>query len=139
MAASIIAPGEAGGGVMVIKVTGEASTDAGGIGAVANPEGTSLLITRATWHIDTPSTGAANVNIGVGDADADNTDIINALAANGAIAGKVYNGQARQNTAKTEITAPAVWTDAKYITFKGSASTAGLVAYLYVEYIRLAK
>jgi hypothetical protein len=82
------------------------------------------------------STGAANLGIGVGASGAKATDILNDLAVNGAITDKVYNGHAMQNTAKTEIQAPALWTTDKYITFTGSASTVGLEAYLFVEYVR---
>ena len=64
-------------------------------------------------------------------------DILNDLAAGGAIDDKVYNGHVMQNGAKTEITAPALWTSTTYLTFTGSADTSGLTARLYLEYIRL--
>lgn len=122
-----------GKGVMSIAVTGTAGT---AIGGVLNPEGVDVLILRATWKITTASTGAATVNIGVGAAvNTDATDIINALAANGAVTGW-YNGHVQQNGAKTAISAPAVWEAGKYVTFTGSAATTGLVATLYLEYIR---
>ena len=92
---------------------------------------------RATWHVITPSTGAANLSCGVDASGGTFTDIISGLAVNGSIAGKVYNGHAMQNTTKTEIEAPAIWTAAKKLGFTGSASTAGLVGRLYVEYIRI--
>jgi hypothetical protein len=125
------------GGVLCIEVTGSTSTDNAGIGAFANPEGADCLILRATWHVITASTGAANITIGVGASTAANSDIINALAVNGSITDKLYNGHAMQNTTKTEITVPAHWDSDDYITFTGSASTAGLVGRLYVEYIRI--
>lgn len=122
-----------GKGVMSIAVAGTSGT---AIGGVANPEGVDVLILRATWKITTASTGAATVNIGVGAAvNTDATDIINALAANGAVTGW-YNGHVMQNGAKTAISAPAVWSANKFVTFTGSAATTGLVATLYLEYIR---
>ena len=136
MSATIQAPGAVGGGVLVIKVEGAASTAAAGLGAIANPEGVDLLILRTTWFVDVESTGSANISIGVTTAAAKATDILNALDANGAT-GKAYNGHAMQNTAKTEISAPAIWSAAKYITFTGSATSVGMVAYLMVEYVRL--
>lgn len=136
MSAEIQALGAVGGGVMVIKVTGAATTDAAGLGSIANPEGVDLLILRTTWFVDTESAGSANISIGVTTAAAAATDILNALDANGA-AGKAYNGHAMQNSAKTEITAPAIWSSSKYITITGSASSAGMVAYLMIEYVRL--
>lgn len=124
-------------GKLVIKLTGATTTDNAGLGAVLNPEGQDLMILRTQLYVKTASTGAANLSAGVTTVAAAATDIVNALAMNGAIAGKVYNGSTVQTTAKTEITAPAKWEAAKYITFTGSADTTGLVAYLYVEYVRL--
>ncbi len=129
---------EGRGGTLAIDLTGENDLTAGGLGAIQNPWGEDVLILRATLYIGTPSTGAANLDVGVAAAAAtDATDIINALAVNGAITGKVYNGHAMQNTAKTEITAPAVWQDDYYVTFTGSASTVGLVAKLLLECVPL--
>jgi hypothetical protein len=136
MSAAIEALGAVGGGVLVIKVTGAAVTANAGLGAIANPEGVDLLILRTTWFVDVESTGSANISIGVTTVAAAATDILNALDANGA-AGKAYNGHAMQNSAKTEITAPAIWSAAKYITITGSATSAGMVAYLMVEYVKL--
>ncbi len=125
-----------GKGALSIKITGVASTDNGGVGAIANPEGVTLIILRTTLLVTTQTTGAANLAIGVAaDAVSKATDILNDLAM-GATTGKAYNGSAPQTTAKTEITAPALWTASKFLTFTGSASTAGLDATLYVEYVR---
>jgi len=136
MSATIQAPGAVGGGVLVIKVEGEASTAAAGLGSILNPEGVDLLILRTTWFVDVESIGSANIGIGITTAAAKATDILNDLDANGA-AGKAYNGHAMQNTAKTEITAPAIWSSDKYLTITGSAASTGLVGYLMVEYVRL--
>jgi hypothetical protein len=128
---------EARGGTLCLNITGVASTAAGGIGSFLNPFGVDVLITRATLYVGTPSTGAANIDIGVGASALDSTDIINALAMNGALTGKLYNGHAMQNTTKTEITAPAVWQDDYYVNLTGSGSTVGLVAKLFLECIPL--
>lgn len=128
---------EGRGGTLAIDITGVASTDNGGIGSLLNPWGEDVLILRATLYVATPSTGAANIDIGIGASALDSTDIINALAMNGAITGKVYNGHAMQNTAKTEITAPIVWQDDYYLNLTGSATTVGLVAKLFLECIPL--
>lgn len=129
---------EGRGGVLTIDVTGVTAATAGGIGAIANPEGTTLLILRTTWQVITPSTGGANIGIGVAaNATTKATDMLNDLAADGAITGKVYNGHVMQNGAKTEIAAPALWTADKFVTITGSASSVGMVARLYIEYVRL--
>jgi hypothetical protein len=127
-----------GKGLLAIDITGVTGTGNGAIGAVKNPEGVDVLITRCYLYVKTQSTGAANLSCGVASAaDGATTDIINALAVGGAT-GKYYNGQAQQVTAKTEVTAPAVWTKDYFINFTGSASTAGLVGTLFVEYVRTA-
>ena len=126
-----------GRGVMSIRLTGGTSTDNAGLGQVANPEGVPVLILRSTLVVLAPSSGAANLSAGIGAAGAAATDIINVLAMNGVAANTAYNGHAMQNTAKTAITAPALWTTDKFITFTGSASTAGLDARLLVEYARI--
>lgn len=127
-----------GRGALTIDIAGAAVATAGGLGALANPEGVSLLITKATLEIISPSTGAANLGIGVAaSATTKATDVLNDLDVNAPSAGDWYNGFARQNGAKTQISAPAVWTASKYLTLTGSATTAGLSARLYLEYIRL--
>lgn len=133
MAISVNAEGK---GVMSIAITGAASTDGGGIGALANPEGVDVVILRATLRIVTASTGAATISIGVAaNGTTSATDIFNAITANGAVTGW-YNGFVMQNGAKTAISAPAVWESSKYVTLTGSASTAGFSGVLYLEYIR---
>jgi len=126
------------GGLLRIDITGGASTANAGLGAIANPEGVPLLITRGVLRYKTASTGAANLSIGIA---ADNasaaTDLINALAANGVSANDCYNCHARQNTAKTAIAVPVLWTATKFLTITGSATTAGMTAELFIEYIRL--
>jgi hypothetical protein len=108
------------------------------VGALLNPEGVALLITKATIHFIAPSDGAANLGIGIGaTAATKGTDVLNDLDVNGVAAASWYNGHVRQNGAKTEITAPAVWGATEYLTFTGSGSTVGLSGRLYLEYIRL--
>jgi hypothetical protein len=127
--------GEGHGGCLTIHITGAASAAAAGLGSIANPEGRTLLILRSTIYFVTKSTGGANLSVGVTTAAAAATDIINTLAVGGVTDATVYNGHAMQNTSVTEITTPAIWTSAKYITITGSATTVGLEAYLYLEYI----
>ena len=130
-------PNAEGKGFLSAPVTGTTSTDGGAMCALANPEGQTIYILRSYLVVTTPSTGAANINVGVGaTAATDATDMINALAINGALTGKIYNGSTIQATTKTEVSAPAAWTSGKFVTCTGSASTAGFAGTLYVEYIR---
>jgi hypothetical protein len=126
-----------GRGTLTIKVTGVASVANGGVGAVLNPEGVDVIILRTTFYAVTPSTGAANLSADVASAaNGAATDILNACDVVATTAKTMWNGHAMQNTAKTQITAPALWQAGYYITFTGSASCVGLVGYLFVEYVR---
>lgn len=124
---------EGKGNTLSIAITGAASTDNAGLGSLKNPFGVDVLILRATLHNITQSTGAATLSIGVTTAAAAATDVLNALDINGAAADSWYNGHVMQNGAKTAITAPALWTAAKYLTLTGSATTAGYTGVLYLE------
>lgn len=121
------------GGQIAIDFVGGASVAAAGLGQIENPDDVSLLILRSTFVFKTPSTGAANLSVGVAASGASATDILNALAVNGLAANAPYNGHVMQNGAKTAIGAPALWATDKYITFTGDASTAGLTGTLYLE------
>lgn len=126
-----------GRGMLAIDVTGLVAATDGAIGAILNPEGVDVLVTRTILYVKTNSAGAANLSCGIAATKTTAaSDIINALAM-GAAAGKYYNGQAQQVSAKTEVTAPAVWAAGKYLNFTGSASTVGLTATLFVEYLRV--
>jgi phage gp45-like len=119
-------------GAFVIDLVGTTSTDGGAIAAVANPEGQKLIITEAYVIVDTPSTGAANLNAGVAaNATTSDTDLVNALAINGSITGNVYNGPAP--AAKAAV---GTWGATEYITASGSADSTGFRGRLFVKYIR---
>ena len=131
-------PNAEGKGWMSIALAGVVAATGGAIASVANPEGVSVLITRSILYVATPSTGVANVNVGVGaTATTDATDMINALAINGAITGKYYNASTIQGTTKTEVSAPAVWTATTFVNVTGSADSSGFVGTLYIEYLRV--
>jgi len=123
-------------GWLEIDITGVASAANAGIGEIANPEGCTLAITRAFLYFATGSTGAANLDIGVGASGAKTTDIVSTMAVlQATVGGKAFYGPAAQ-AAETEV--PTVlWTSTTYLTFTGDATTVGLAAKLYVEYIRL--
>jgi hypothetical protein len=123
-------------GWLEIDITGVASTANAGIGEIANPEGTTVGITRAFLYFTTGSTGAANLDIGVGASGAKASDIISAMSVIEAdVGGELNYGPAAQ-VAETECPT-ALWTSSTYLTFTGSATTVGLAAQLFVEYIRI--
>ena len=125
-----------GRGVLPIRITGAASAAAGGQGEIANPEGVDVLITRTTLVVFDNSTGATDLSCGIAASGGTFTDIISALAM-GSAGGSIYNGHARQATAKTAITGPALWTAALVLGITASATAVGLDALLLVEYIRI--
>lgn len=112
-------------------LTAVTTTTAGGAAAIANPEGVDLIITRAVLYIPTASAGAATVDVGVaanGTTSADNLIDGVSVAATGAkdnISDAGTNGKARQ-----------VWGASQYVTATASATLAGMVGYLYIEYLR---
>ena len=123
------------GGYIEIPLNGAALFAGGEVAAVLNPEGVPVIITDVKLYVDTPSTGAANLSVGIAaNGTTSDTDMINALAVNGAITGKAYHGM----TALAAKGEAQVWGATEYITATGSASTAGFVGRLFVQYIRTA-
>ena len=127
-------PNSFAGGYLEISLTGAALFAGGEVAACLNPEGVPLIITDVKLYVDTPSTGAANLNVGIAaNGTTSDTDMINALAVNGAITGVAYHGM----TALAAKGAAQVWGATEYITATGSASTAGFTGRLFVQYIRV--
>lgn len=123
-------------GMMKITITGVASTANAGIGEVANPEGVKLGILRTYLYARTGSTGAVNLDVGIAASGAKGTDILSAFdGAQATIGGKLFYCQA---VPVNETEDAVVWTATNYLTFTGSATSVGLDADLYIEYIRLA-
>jgi len=123
-------------GWLEIDLTGAASAANAGLGEIANPEGCTIGITRAFLYFTTGSTGAANLDVGIGASGAKCSDIVSAMdVIQATVGGKFVFGPAAQ-VAETE-SPTAKWTSTTYLTFTGSASTAGLAAKLFVEYIRI--
>jgi hypothetical protein len=127
-------PNSFAGGYLEIPLTGAALFAGGEVAACLNPEGVPLIITDVKLYVDTPSAGAANLNVGIAaNGTTSDTDMINALAVNGAITGVAYHGM----TALAAKGAAQVWGATEYITATGSASTAGFAGRLFVQYIRV--
>lgn len=109
------------------------TTTAGGALSIPNPEGVDVIITRAVLYIPTPSAGAATVDLGVaanGTTSADN--LIDGVSV--AAAGVFDN----LNQAGTNGKATRIWGASQYVTATASATLAGIVGYLYLEYLRTA-
>ena len=123
-------------GLFKIVLTGAASTANAGLGEVANPEGVKLGILRTYLYARTGSTGAANLDAGIAASGAKGTNILSTFdGIQATIGGKLFYAQA---VPVNETEDAVVWAATDYLTFTGSATTAGLDADVYVEYIRLA-
>lgn len=122
-------------GCLEIPLAGAVLFAGGEVGAVLNPEGVPLIIQDVKIYVDTPSTGGANINVGIAaNATTSDTDMINALAINGAITGKAYHGM----TALAAKGEAQVWGATEYVTATASADSSGFVGRLFVQYIRTA-
>ncbi len=122
-------------GCLEIPLTGNTLFAGGELGAVLNPEGVPLIIQDVKLYVTTPSTGGANINVGIAaNATTSDTDMINALAINGAITGKAYHGM----TALAAKGEAQVWGATEYVTATASADSSGFVGKLFVQYIRAA-
>ncbi len=121
-----------GKGAFTLDLAGQGVPSNGGAGQVLNPEGAALIVTKCVLYVETPSAGAANINAGIGAAGADNSNLINALAIDGAITGKAYNGLNPAANAEH-----LVWGAAEYLNATVSAASAAFVGKLYIEYLRV--
>ena len=118
-------------------LTGAASAANAGLGGIANPEGVTLGIVRCFAYFRTGSTGAANLSLGIGASGAGSTDLCSAMdCVEATVGGKLFHLPAVQ-VAETE-NPTALWTTSTYLNITGSASTVGLDADVFVEYVRLA-
>ena len=120
-----------------VTLTGAVSAANAGLGQIANPEGVLLGITRAFIYARTGSTGAANLDIGIGASGAKATDICSAMSMVEADLGGDLTFLPAAQAAETD-SPTALWAANTFLTFTGSADSTGLDADVYIEYIRLA-
>jgi hypothetical protein len=124
-----------GKGSFCIPLTGALLFAGGEVGSAKNPEGETIIITNATIYSTTPSTGAANMSIGIAaNATTSATTFLNAVDAVATLtAASALNCFAYGDPAD----ALPVMTSGQYITASGSASTVGYAGFLYVEYLHV--
>jgi hypothetical protein len=118
-------------------LTGAVSAANAGLGEIANPEGVTLGIVRAFIYARTGSTGAANLDLGIGASGAKASDICSAMSVIEADLGGDLTFLPAAEAAETD-SPTALWTTSTFLTATGSADTTGLDADVYIEYIRLA-
>jgi hypothetical protein len=124
----------AGKGACCIPVTAATLFAGGEMGSLLNPEGHSVVITRATLYTTTPAT-TGGTNIAIGTAAAATTEGTN-----------IHNEKDADDTAGTAVNCLAyqdasahlvVWTAAQYVTCTGSTDTVGFTGKLYLEYLHV--
>jgi hypothetical protein len=115
--------------VALVAATG---TTAGGVLSLANPEGAAVIVTRLVLDVTTGSTGVATVDAGIA---ADGSTSVDNL----------IDGQSVQTAGTFDNVkqggsngvASRKWGADQFLTITASATTAGMVANAYVEYIRV--
>ena len=114
--------------VIRIALTGVAATTGGAVAGVLNPLGVDLIVYQAVVQTTTESTGAANLDIGIGATATTSNDTL----FDGIAVGTAALLKAASVTHGTNGFGAVKWGAAQYLTVTGSASTAGLVGVLYV-------
>lgn len=124
-----------GRGLLRIGLTGAASAANAGLGEILNPEGVRLGIIRSYAYFATGSTGAANLDVGVGLTGVKATDILSTFdMIEATVGGKLFYAQA---VPVNETEEAVIWEATEYVTFTGSATSVGLACDLFLEYVRL--
>jgi hypothetical protein len=121
-----------GKGWATIDLVGVLAHTGGDIANVLNPEGEALIITRAVVYSTHVSTGACNLNVGVGTTlEHDQTELVSGLDIVALTAGTAVNGYACGDAADALV----IWPAAGYLVVNGSGSSVGFTGRLHVEYI----
>lgn len=111
-------------------VLGVAATTGGAVLAWANPENSPIFIDRVEIDVQTKSTGAANISVGTAaNGTTSSANLIDTYAI-GATEKVVNNIDDKGTNGKSVQKVPA----GGFLTITGSATTAGLVADVYVHY-----
>lgn len=118
-------------GAYRVALTAATDTTAGGVLSLANPEGVALIVTRLILDVTTASSGAATVDAGIaanGTTSADNLIDGASVATATTLDNTEDGGTNGKGTRK--------WGTSQYLTITASATTAGMVGFAYIEYIR---
>lgn len=110
------------------------TTTGGDVISIANPEGADLKITRVLVDVTTAATGAANMDVGVAANGTTSADTLLDGIDIGTAAAMFDNADATDQG--TNGKASRTWGSTQYVTGTPSATAAGLVGYVYIEYIR---
>lgn len=118
-------------GAYRVALTAGASTSGGATLSLANPEGIALIVTRLVLDIQTASSGAASVDAGIAaDGTTSSDTLIDGCSV--ATAGAFDNISDAGSNGKSR----KVWGTSEYLTITPTATTAGLVGYALIQYLR---
>lgn len=127
-------------GWLKIHIEGYDAAAAGSFGNIANPEGCLLQITDGYLRVVDDADAAATLDIGIGAADADETDICSAYDINGASANDVIYLVGKDAASEAAATTPkgVLWAATDYMTFYNpqAANPVNFEGYAYFRYIR---
>jgi hypothetical protein len=124
-----------GHGMLVIDIAGSATTH--DLGNILNPEGVPLAILETVVYVETAGLATCDCHVGIGAASTGvgQADVI--IIQVDSTAGTAWNGT-HSVAANTEITVPAIWHAADYMTFyTDTAYSTGFVGKLFCRYLRL--
>ena len=128
-----------GPNIAVVPLVATTLTTGGAVATWQPGEATGVLLLRAYIYVTTASTGVANVNVGQGaSATTSYTNLIPATSVHttGATIDSITTQIIAATAAESGISNLVVFMAAgNYVTVTGSATTAGMVATLYIEYI----
>jgi hypothetical protein len=124
-----------------VHVKGNATAVANSLGSIANPEGVRLHIHEGYLKIITAAAGAAHLDVGIGAADADSTDLMSDFALNGLAANAIYYVVSNNSASQAAATTPQglAWAADTYLNFYNHVDiiSTAFEAYLYLRYIRV--
>lgn len=116
---------------MSYKVALSNADTAGGVLAVANPEGVTLIVRSLILDVTTKATGACTVDAGI----AANGTTSNDTLIDGVDVGTAAGTFDSQKDAGTNGAGPRRWGASEYLTVsKASGAAAGLAGYAYITY-----
>ena len=113
-----------------VSLVGVASTSGGGLGAWQPASGHTVVIRRAIVYVSQASTGAANLTAGVGASAT--TSYTNLITATSVAATGIIDSITNEITAVGPVA--VLMTSGQFLTFSGSATTAGLIGKALIEY-----
>ena len=123
-------------GWLKTALTAATTTTGGDAVAIANPEGEAIYITRVMVDVTTEATGAADLNVGVAADGTTSSDTIIDGADVGTAVALFDSGDETDSGTNGKI--GRKWASTQYVTATPSATLAGLVGSIYIEYKRLA-